>query len=95
MDEKKTYSYSGTVTISTEEYRDLIEAVKDAQKDADDYRSRYWKEQDVSKTANKKAEALQKKFDNWENFLSEHTSVAEDWKNYIVRKMYDEASSAE
>ena len=45
-EERKEYSIVGQVTIGTDEYRDLIEAVKDAEKEARDYRKessdRYW-----------------------------------------------------
>ena len=45
-EERKEYSVIGQVTIGTDEYRDLIEAVKDAEKEARDYRKessdRYW-----------------------------------------------------
>ena len=45
-EERKEYSIVGQVTIGTDEYRDLIEAVKEAESDARHYRSesteRYW-----------------------------------------------------
>lgn len=45
-EERKEYSVIGQVTIGTDEYRDLIEAVKDAEEEARDYRKessdRYW-----------------------------------------------------
>lgn len=45
-EEKKEYSIIGQVTIGTDEYRDLIETVKEAENEARKYRSessdRYW-----------------------------------------------------
>ena len=45
-EERKEYSIVGQVTIGTDEYRDLIEAVKEAESDIRRYRSesndRYW-----------------------------------------------------
>lgn len=45
-EERKEYSIVGHVTIGTDEYRDLIEAVKEAESDLRHYRSestdRYW-----------------------------------------------------
>ena len=45
-EEKKEYSIVGQVTIGTDEYRDLIEAVKDAESSTSYYRKestdRYW-----------------------------------------------------
>mgnify|MGYP007122035172 FL=1 len=45
-EERKEYSIVGQVTIGTDEYRDLIEAVKEAENEAREYRKessdRYW-----------------------------------------------------
>ena len=41
MDEKKTYPVVGTVTISTEEYRDLITGLAEAKMDAEKKNSRW------------------------------------------------------
>ena len=49
MEEKK-YPVIGTVTISVEEYRDLITDVTAFKRDLDDYRSKYWCEQNKNKS---------------------------------------------
>lgn len=45
-EERKEYSIVGQVNIGTDEYRDLIEAVKEAENEAREYRKqsndRYW-----------------------------------------------------
>lgn len=45
-EERKEYSIVGQVTIGTDEYRDLIETVKEAENEAREYRKqssdRYW-----------------------------------------------------
>lgn len=45
-EERKEYSVIGQVTIGTDEYRDLVEAVKEAENEAREYRKessdRYW-----------------------------------------------------
>lgn len=41
-EEKKVYSFIGTVTIGTDEYRDLIEDKAKAISEKDDYYRRYW-----------------------------------------------------
>ena len=41
-EEKKVYSFIGTVTIGTDEYRDLIEDKSKAISEKDDYYRRYW-----------------------------------------------------
>lgn len=42
MNEEKTYSIIGKVEIGTDEYRDLIESVKDAERRADKSNNDYW-----------------------------------------------------
>lgn len=42
-EEKKTYA-PGTVTISSEEYRDILTEAFDAKKNADEWSDKYWKE---------------------------------------------------
>lgn len=41
-EEKKVYSFIGTVTIGTDEYRDLIEDKAKVISEKDDYYRRYW-----------------------------------------------------
>ena len=42
-EEKKTYA-PGTVTISSEEYRDILTEACDAKKDMDKWYTKYWEE---------------------------------------------------
>lgn len=42
-EEKKTYA-PGTVTISSEEYRDILTEAFDAKKDMDKWYTKYWEE---------------------------------------------------
>ena len=42
-EEKKTYA-PGTVTISSEEYRDILTETFEAKKDADERNTKYWDE---------------------------------------------------
>ena len=87
--EKKKYDIVGTVSIGTDEYRDLIEAVKDAEAEADKYRSSYWNEQNNVRNLTKQVEALNKKAEMWESFLADHSSVQDDWHKFLARKMYE------
>lgn len=52
-EEKKEYSIIGQVTIGTDEYRDLIEAVKEAENEARECRKqsndRYWENDKLKK----------------------------------------------
>lgn len=70
MDEKKVYSVVGTVTIGTDEYRDLVEASITQEKLADDYRSKYWAEQSKVSKLEKQVEALKAKIAKCEKYIS-------------------------
>ena len=89
-DERKTYDVKGTVTISTEEYRDLIEAVKDAEKAFDEYRTKYWHEQDANRRAQEAVDKLSKEKALWNEFLVDHAQVSEDYNAFVYRKRMGE-----
>lgn len=75
--EKKKYSVIGRVEIGTDEYRDLIEAVADAERRADRSNSDYWAEY-------RKAEALQKEVNSLKPFkefvLEKYNDAFKLWK---------------
>ena len=77
MEDKKTYPASN-VTISTEEYRDLIEAAAINRASSDSYRDRYWTEQ--SKVSN-----LQKGLDA---VNAENAALKSQIKEYGKRKPF-------
>lgn len=94
MDEKKQYSVVGQVTISTEEYRDLIEGKFTAENDRDDYRSRYWKEQDVSKKAQEKVEAQEKAITWYRDFVNADPERQNAYKLFILAKRGEQLDEA-
>ena len=57
MEAKKTYPQSN-VTISTEEYRDLIEAAVAGKEASDSYRDRYWTERTNASNLQKELDAV-------------------------------------
>lgn len=57
MEDKKTYPHSN-VTISTEEYRDLIEAAVTGKESSDSYRDRYWTERTNVSNLQKELDAV-------------------------------------
>ena len=70
MDEnKKEYSVVGTVTIGTDEYRDLIETTLSSARQADDYRSKYWSEQAKVRELNEQIKALEAKIHKCEALM--------------------------
>lgn len=56
--EKKEYSVIGKVEIGTDEYRDLIEAVKDAENRANNSNSDYWDKYREAEALKKEVDAL-------------------------------------
>jgi hypothetical protein len=81
--EEKQYEYKGTVTISTEEYRDLVKGVFAAEKNADDYRSRYWEEQSKTKELTSKVEAQEKALAHYRNFVNSKEDITLEYKMYL------------
>lgn len=88
--EEKQYEYKGTVTISTEEYRDLIKGAFEAEKEAESYRSRYWEEQGKTSELKKKVETLEKGQKNYRDFVNSSTECTALYKQWLVIKQDDE-----
>lgn len=78
-EEKKVYSVVGTVTIGTDEYRDLVEASITQEARAEDYRNKYWAEQSKVSKLEKQVEALRAKIEKCEKFIKKNTvNISED-----------------
>lgn len=92
MDEERKYSVVGQVTIGTDEYRELIESKFSAEKDRDDYRSRYWHEQDVSKKANEKVEAQKKALDLYKEFIAGDAERQNAYKLFLAAKQAEQVT---
>lgn len=84
--EDKKYSVVGQVTIGTDEYRDLIEGKLSAEKEASDYRSKFWNEESKTKKLTEKIEKLESVNQQFKDFLSEHTSVKDDFRAFRIRR---------
>lgn len=83
--EEKTYSIVGTVTIGTDEYRDLIESVADAKADLKEESSkaseRFWKIrelEDINKKLNERIAEL-------DAFMSDR-KLASDFKLWKIER---------
>jgi hypothetical protein len=68
-EEKKTYDFTGTVTISTEEYRDLIERAIRSELEAEKSRSDWFKEYNRADLAEKKFADTSKGFKELAEFI--------------------------
>ncbi len=69
--EKKEYSIIGKVEIGTDEYRDLIEGLTSARKEADEYRSKFWDAGSARDKAIKELEVTKRKLSSIAAFLNE------------------------
>lgn len=72
MDEKKVYSIVGTVTIGTDEYRDLIEGKVAAEKESSDYCHRYWEEQTKNRKLEEENAKLREELDKYKKFVKDN-----------------------
>lgn len=86
-DARKTYENVGRVELSTEEYRDLVFDLYEARRDRDKEHDDWYKEYNRAQELEKKVKSLEKKVTIFEDFLSEHSSVKEDFENYKLRLM--------
>lgn len=88
MDEK-VYQTTGKVKISTAEYRELIERSLTAEKNADDYRSKYWAEQSAKKEVDKLLEVYKSKLDDLMQFLTDE-KLLDKYKLWKISKQQEE-----
>ena len=96
MEERKEYSIIGKVEIGTDEYRDLIEEKAEAQKNADDYRSKYWDVQSQKSKADDKIKALSATIENYTNFFETHEEVQKMYKKWMLeRTLFNEEEDEE
>ena len=73
MEEKKTYySVIGTVTIGTDEYRDLIIEKCNAEKEADRQRNEWYSEYTRAQKLEEKNRKLSEKLDSLEKYIKEN-----------------------
>lgn len=66
---EKKYSVIGTVTIGTDEYRDLIESRMEVEKSKDYYMRESWKKDEEIKNLKERVEALTTKLNRCEKFF--------------------------
>ena len=80
MDEnKKEYSVVGTVTIGTDEYRDLLTEKFEAEKSKDEWYNKWYKEYTRANDLQKQVDALKAKIHKCEQFIKKNTvSISED-----------------
>lgn len=91
MDEKKTYSITGTVTIGTDEYRDLIDNCASLREKLDSKRSECFRKDDEIKTLNSNNTIMKKTLDNYNEFFNSSTEATALYKSFVSEKTLKEA----
>ena len=86
MDEKKTYSVVGSVTIGTDEYRDLIENLKDAQADVEKRRSEWWEQYNKANEREKELKEVLEKLKELEAFVKSDEAVSTKFKLWRIEQ---------
>ena len=93
--EEKEYEVKGTVTISTEEYRDLISEVYDlhsrGQKEHDDWYKEYIRANELEK----KNTSLENKIKEYEYFINSDDVLKEKLKSWRLEQMLEKEENAE
>ena len=82
-EEEKEYEVKGTVTISTEEYRDLIERVSElkikGQREHDDWYNEYKRAEELKK----KVDSLQKTIDLYNKYINSSELRTADYAGFL------------
>lgn len=84
MEEKKTYEFKGTVTISTDEYRDLITDCATYKASTDEYRSKYWELQNKVKTLESNLAAAQVEAEKLRSFIEAKKETRLAFKLFVA-----------
>lgn len=84
MEENKTYDFKGTVTISTEEYRDLIQDCVTYKREFENSRSNLWREQQKVNDLEKKLKELTAELDRIRAFIDSKKDILLAFKLYCA-----------
>ena len=84
--ERKEYSVIGKVEIGTDEYRDLIEGLKEAEKNYTEESNKRWKEYSRANEAENKLKALQEQFDDLNGFVNSSEELIAKFKVFKFEK---------
>ena len=95
MDERKVYDFKGSVTISTEEYRDLIEDCVSNANRADKYRSEGWAKDTTISNLNKESATLKGQLQPMKDFFAENEKAAAEFKAWRLEQKLKEQEEEE
>lgn len=78
-EEKRVYSIVGTVTIGTDEYRDLLTEKFEALKEKDEWHDKWYKEYTEARALEKQVKSLKEKLSQYEQLIKKHTiTISQD-----------------
>lgn len=82
--EEKQYDYKGTVTISTEEYRDLLKSSILNEQEASEYRSKFWSCERERDSLKKKVKAQEEAIALYRNFVNSSDDRLQAYKLFLA-----------
>lgn len=85
-EEKKVYSVIGKVEIGTDEYRDLIEGLAEANRKADKYNCDYWEQYKKANEAEKRLKEISAKYEELMDFIKSDEAVRTKLQLYRLTK---------
>ncbi len=86
MNEEKKYSIIGKVEIGTDEYRDLIEAVKENEKAYNEAYSERWKEHWRADAAEKQRDAFKQDNEQYLAFINSSEEIKTKYALFLAEK---------
>lgn len=84
MEEKKEYRVVGTVTIGTDEYRDLLTEKFEAIKEKDEYYTKYWERYNRVNELEKQTKELTSKLEQLQQYIKANDEQ-DKFELWIVR----------
>ena len=94
-EEKKTYSIIGQVTIGTDEYRDLIEAVQEAKADTDKQRSNWYEQYNKANKLEADIKKISAVSDSYADFINSSEEIKAKYKLYLAEQQMAAMGSRE
>lgn len=94
MDNEKKYSVIGKVEIGTDEYRDLIESVKNAERELSEERQSRWRESSRANETEKKLKEMSKEYEQMKEFIAS-PEIKNQYRLFILEKLSKEHTEDE
>jgi len=85
-DEEKKYSVIGQVTIGTDEYRDLIEAVAESKEESSRKENKWYEEYTRANTLEKQLEGIRVQAESLSGFVNSSEEIKAKYKLFLVER---------